>query len=87
MPLSSDSNKLDFENKNEIWIDTDHCVLNELQISWMKTKYLRYLNSLKIIKIFSKFNRWKKKRNDMKRELKNYDSFSIFINFESWLKN
>lgn len=86
MPLSSDSNKLDFENKNEIWIDI-HCVLNELQISWMKTKYLRYLNSLKIIKIFSKFNRWKKKRNDMKRELKNYDSFSIFINFESWLKN
>lgn len=85
MPLSSDSNKLDFENKNEIWIDI-HCVLNELQISWMKTKYLRYLNSLKIIKIFSKFNRWKKKRN-MKRELKNYDSFSIFINFESWLKN
>lgn len=75
MPLSSDSNKLDFENKNEIWID---CVLNELQISWMKTKYLRYLNSLKIIKIFSKFNRWKKKRNDMKRELKNYDSFSTF---------
>lgn len=87
MPLSSDSNKLDFENKNEIWIDI-HCVLNELQISWMKTKYLRYLNSLKIIKIFSKFNRWKKKRNDMKRELKNYDSFSTFINFESWrLKN
>lgn len=86
MPLSSDSNKLDFENKNEIWIDIQ-CVLNELQISWMKTKYLRYLNSLKIIKIFSKFNRWKKKRNDMKRELKNYDSFSIFINFESWLKN
>lgn len=77
MPLSSDLNKLDFENKNEIWIDI-HCVLNELQISWMKTKYLRYLNSLKIIKIFSKFNRWKKKRNDMKRELKNYDSFSTF---------
>lgn len=79
MPLSSDS-KLDFENKNEIWID---CVLNELQISWMKTKYLRYLNSLKIIKFFSKFNRWKKKKKWYEKRIKKlwffFDLYKFWI--------